>query len=85
MQGMLLDCNGNGCGLAGGHTPCAMEMEGERPAWKRCTHFNREENRIAIRRLLDQSFVFPDEMQPPEESTWGGMRLRDWHDQILRK
>lgn len=62
-----------------------MEMAGEDPAWKRCIIFNRAENRMAIKRLLDQGCVFPDEMQPPGAKAWDGMRLRDWHDQILSK
>lgn len=84
MAGILVDCHGNGCGMAGGHRPCAMEMSHKTPSWEKC-QFNHDGNRRKIEQALDCCQVFPDELRPQNASGWKGIDLRKWYQLIMHK
>ena len=85
MAGILVDCHGNGCGIAGGHRPCAMEMENDTPEWKDCGRFNNEEGHGFIEKMLDTCKIFPEELKPRDSSAWEGVSLRGWCQLIMRE
>lgn len=84
MQGILIDNHGNGCGIAGGHRPCAMEMSGRAPRWKEC-QFNNDAAREMLIQAFDVCKIFPDELRPPHTPDWAGVSLRGWFQLILRE
>ncbi len=79
MMGVFVDNHGNACGIAGGHRPCAMEMDSETPDWKKCTRFNHDENLRKIRHAFDRCKIFPEELRPKNASSWEGISLRVWY------
>ena len=80
-----MDCHGNGCGIAGGHRPCAMEMAHEVPNWNECKHFNNDGSRGFIKKALDTCKIFPEELKPRDSVTWEGVSLREWYQLIMRE
>ncbi|KKW41909.1 hypothetical protein A3I46_02325 [Candidatus Kaiserbacteria bacterium RIFCSPLOWO2_02_FULL_54_13] len=85
MGGILLDCKGNGCGFAGGHHPCTMEMSRMTVNWKNCRRFNHDGNREVIEYALEHCQIFPDELHPPGARKWKGIGLREWYQLIVRE
>ena len=85
MAGMLVDNHGNGCGVAGGHRPCAMETAHETPDWNECGRFNYSENRRYIEQALDRCKIFPEELKPNGSISWEGVSLRGWYQLIMRE
>ncbi len=76
---VLMDNRGNACGVAGGHRPCAMEMNSRTPDWRQCP-WNNAGNQTNIELALDFCTIFPDEMRPPNVPEWEGLRLREWYE-----
>ena len=85
MARMLVDCHGNGCGVAGGHRPCAMEMAHEVPNWNECKRFNYGEKGTQFEFILDQYKVLPEELKPHDSVAWEGVSLRGWYHLIMRE
>ncbi len=85
MGGIFMDNEGNACGVAGGHRPCAMEMERKAPDWTSCEHFNHVGNREQIEHTLDYCKIFPKELCPKGSPTWEGVSLRGWYSLVMRK
>ena len=77
VMGILTDNEGNACGLAGGHRPCAMEKSGESPNWSACTHYNHPRNAEKIGAVMNLVRVFPNELGQD------GVTLKEWFDLIL--
>lgn len=84
IAGIFVDYRGDSCGLAGGHRPCSMELQGRRPDWNACTRFNNDENRDYLESILDNGRIFPNELLPEIASKWDGVSLRDWFRLIIR-
>ncbi len=79
-----MDNHGNACGIAGGHTPCGMEMNSLTPEWKKCKR-NNSENGAILEFALDNCQIFPSELCPPAVQSWKGIRLRTWYDLFSRE
>lgn len=81
---VLMDNEGNACGVAGGHKPCAMEMSHQTPDWRKCP-WNNGENQTNIERALDLCTIFPKELEPSGSSEWRGLRLCEWHELVMHR
>ncbi len=84
MATLLMDNCGNACGVAGGHSPCAMEMNHQAPDWKKCL-WNNEGNARNVGLALDLCTIFPEEMRPPNAAEWKGLLLREWFNLIMNR
>ena len=82
---VLLDNNGNACGLTMSHSPCKMEVDNQKPDWENCNHFNREGEVETIAKVLNKFTIFPDELRPLHLVEWSGVSVRGWFHLIVKK
>ncbi len=75
---------GNGCGLTGTHSPCAMEVAYKKPEWERCHFYNTEENKLSLVELLQQAIVYPNELCPEGLEGWQGVSGLGWFELMTR-
>ena len=77
-EGYFLDTNGNQCALISGrHSPCKMELDGEKPNWYNCSHNNSE----IILDLMNRNppiKIFPDELKK-------GINFKEWYEYVMGK
>ena len=80
--GVMLDQNGNKCALKDGYKPCHMEMSRQKPAFANCS-YNTSDNREKLAKVEQSVKVFPDELRPPDQSSWEGVSLKQWTEHVL--
>ena len=81
--GVFMDNHGNACALTGAHSPCAMEMQQQTPAWDSCKSWNHDGNAPTIAAFMDSVRVFPETLRPAGASSWGGISLRVWFERVM--
>ncbi len=74
----LVDQQGNQCALRLGYSACCMEMNGEAPAWSKCTFLNTPELARRVKRLRQLGRIYPGELRPR------GDQRADWVDEPAR-
>jgi|TARA_Y100000034_G_C6856201_1_gene389133 hypothetical protein len=71
-NGLMMNSQGNQCGLKERYNPCMMKTSGEDPSWNACPYFDAKKLRDKLEELGGVLRVFPEELG--EE----GLPFRAW-------
>ena len=83
-NGNFMDQKGNQCAIAGGYTPCELDIHGFNPDLDQCPHRS-EEGITSLKKVSDNLRVFPKEFWPDGAREFNGISFSQWYEYVMKK